>query len=166
MTDPDSWQRIRPVAMAAVTREDELFVMRETHPETGELFYRLPGGGIRFGERAGAAVRREIDEEFDLTFEVDRRIGTLDRPFTFLGEPHHEHWWIYHGTFLEERPYERDVVSGYEGQLDIDLEATWMPVETLLDPTVTFYVDEVIDLIPGVDGASRSDRSDVPDSQP
>lgn len=147
MSDEHSWRRIRPVAMGAIRRDDELFVTREEDPVTGDPFYRLPGGGIHFGELAADAAVRELEEEFDLTLCDPVHVGTLEDVFTFDGETRHEHWWIFQGTFEESWPYEREAVEGYEPALDVPLLAEWVSIERLQSSETTFYDERILGML-------------------
>ena len=97
-----SWREIRPVALGAVRRGDELLVGEETDPETDETFYRLLGGGVEFGEHSREAVIREFAEEIGVEFRVERHVGTFEDVFDVDGETGHEIWRVYAGEIVEE----------------------------------------------------------------
>ena len=134
-----SWRKIRPVALAAVRRENgEILVSKDHEPGENEPFYRLIGGGIEFGEHSREAVVREFHEELGVELMNVSRVGTYEKVFTFDGEQGHEIWRVYEGDIAEDWPYERDRFEGSEPELDETYEATWMDPGRLRDD-VTFY---------------------------
>jgi ADP-ribose pyrophosphatase YjhB (NUDIX family) len=141
-----SWREIRPVALGAVRRGDDLLVFEDRDPTTGEQFYRLLGGGVEFGEHSRDAVVREFDEELGVDFAVDRHVGTFERVFEFDGEAGHEIWRVYEGEIVEEWPYEEDEFEFREPELDETFTARWLDVETLRED-VTFYSPAVLDAL-------------------
>ncbi|EMA43439.1 NUDIX hydrolase [Halococcus saccharolyticus] len=140
-----SWQAIRPVALAAVRRENgEILVSKDYEPGDDEPFYRLIGGGVEFGEHSRESVVREFGEELDVELTNVGLVGTYENVFTFDGEQGHEIWRVYEGDIAEEWPYERDSFEGREPELDETYEATWMAPERLRND-VTFYDPAVLD---------------------
>lgn len=82
--------RIRAIAVCAIWRGDAVLAQGGSDPATGEVFYRLPGGGIDFGEYAVQAAVREIREELEAEVIDARLLGVLENIFTFDGQPAHE----------------------------------------------------------------------------
>lgn len=66
------------VRTRAVVFDDggRLLVQHHTGPSRG--FYRLPGGGVRFREKAGDCVVREVKEESGLDVAVTRLLWVRD----------------------------------------------------------------------------------------
>jgi 8-oxo-dGTP pyrophosphatase MutT (NUDIX family) len=134
-----SWRAIRPVALAAVRRENgEILVSKDYEPGEAEPFYRFIGGGVEFGEHSREAVVREFREELGVELTNVSLRGTHENVFTFDGEQGHEIWRVYEGDIAEDWPYERDRFEGHEPELDETFEATWMVPDRLRDD-VTFY---------------------------
>ena len=136
---------IRVVALGAALRGDELLVQEDELPSTDEMFYRLLGGGVEFGEHSRDAVVREFDEELGVEFADPTLVDTLERVFTYDGETGHEVWRVYQGAVVEDWPYDRESFTFVEPEFDTEHVARWMPVERLRDPETTFYVPEVLD---------------------
>jgi 8-oxo-dGTP pyrophosphatase MutT (NUDIX family) len=143
-----SWREIRPVALGAVRRDDELLVAEFDDPDTGEVFYRLLGGGVEFGEHSRNTVVREFEEELGIQFHVDRCIGTFEDIFEFDGAPAHEIWRVYSGDIAESWPYEQSSFDFREPDLDVTLTAHWLSIEALRQD-VTFYDPVVLDALEG-----------------
>ena len=49
-------------------------------------FFRLPGGGIEFGETAEQTLQREFAEEFGVEIKVGRRLGVAENIFVTEGK--------------------------------------------------------------------------------
>lgn len=136
---------IRVVALGAVHRGDELLVFEEAAPDTGEIYYRLLGGGVEFGEHSRDAVAREFEEELNVEFADPTLVGTFEQVFTYDGATNHEVWRVYEGHIVEDWPYERESFTYTEPELGTEHLARWMPVERLRAPGTTFYVPELLD---------------------
>jgi ADP-ribose pyrophosphatase YjhB (NUDIX family) len=138
---------LRFVALGAVFRDDELLVYESTDPETGEPFYRLLGGGVEFGEHSREALVREFDEELGVELADPELVGTFEQVFDFDGETGHEVWRVYEGRIVEDWPYERDAFTFIEPELDLEIQARWVPVERLRADDTIFYTQPVLDAL-------------------
>ena len=81
---------IRPLALALIRRGDEFLVERGRDTVKGEVFYRLLGGTIEFGERGADTVRRELHEELGVEAAVGRHLATIENIFAWEGSRWHE----------------------------------------------------------------------------
>lgn len=138
---------IRLVALGAVRRGDDLLVEEGADPETDEPFYRLPGGGVEFGEHSRDAVRREFAEELDVGFRVSGSVGTFEQVFRYGGERNHEVWRVYEGRIVEDWPYEEESFRFTEPDLGSEHQAQWLPIEELRGDRTTFHVPAVLDAL-------------------
>jgi len=86
---------MRAVALALIRRDEEILVERGYDTAKTEMFYRLLGGTIEFGELGADAVRRELREELGIEIEVGPRIATIENIFTWEGKPWHEIALVY-----------------------------------------------------------------------
>src|SRR6478752_3952142 len=78
---------MRAVALALIRRDEEILVERGYDTAKTEMFYRLLGGTIEFGELGADAVRRELREELGVEIEVGPRIATIENIFTWEASP-------------------------------------------------------------------------------
>jgi ADP-ribose pyrophosphatase YjhB (NUDIX family) len=138
---------IRVVALGAVRRDDELLVQEHESPETGDPFYRLLGGGVKFGEHSRDAVVREFDEELGVELAEPTLAGTFERVFSYDGETGHEVWRVYEANIREAWPYNRESFTFIEPEFGTEHLARWMPIKRLRDEDTTFYVPEVLDAL-------------------
>jgi ADP-ribose pyrophosphatase YjhB (NUDIX family) len=114
---------IRPIAICILHHDDEILVM-EARDESRDLtFYRPLGGGIEFGERSVAAVRRELREEIGAELEAVSLLTILENVFEFEGEAGHEIVFVYAATFADPSLYERRAFVVTEGSTT--LPAVW-----------------------------------------
>lgn len=137
--------RIRAVALAVVWRGKELLLGKAFDHVKGESFTRAPGGGIEFGEPAADAIRREMHEEFGLTFVEPRLLGVLENIFVHEGEPGHEVVFLFQGRFAEGWAYEAAVIHGQEGEEAF--EAEWIRPADILTRGWKLYPDGFPELL-------------------
>ena len=125
--------RIRPIALAAVRRGDDLLVYEGKDRVSGGRIFRPLGGGVEFGETAVAAVHRELCEELGAELTNTELLGVLENVFTWEGRPHHEIAFIFGADLLDRSLYERDKLGKI---LDADEEVSWQPLSlfTQLSP--------------------------------
>src|SRR5512140_1651840 len=95
--------RIRPLAICLFRNAGRILVFEGFDPVKQQTFYRPLGGGIEFGERAEAAVRREILEEIRAGTASLEYLFTLENIFTFNGEPGHEIVLVFDGRLADEK---------------------------------------------------------------
>lgn len=96
------WGKIRPVAIAVIKRSDEVLAVACYDSVKNEKFYRLPGGGIEFGETAAEALKREIAEEIGIDINVGQKLGVYENIFTFGNQKGHEIMILYEAQLPEE----------------------------------------------------------------
>ena len=70
-----SWAGIRPLALAVFRDGPRILVEDNAAWDRRDWFYRPPGGGVEFGERAIDAVRREMREEFGAEIRRGAAVG-------------------------------------------------------------------------------------------
>jgi ADP-ribose pyrophosphatase YjhB (NUDIX family) len=150
-----AWDRIRPIALALIRRDDEILVGRH---ETGEdVFYRPLGGGIEVGEYAQDAVAREIREELGLEIEPIRRRAVLENVFTYRGEQAHEIVFVVESAFVDDAAYRRESFVAEEGSAGDSDErraetqavqpATWVAVDHFTGDAAPLYPAGLLDVL-------------------
>lgn len=123
-----SWERIRPVALGIPFRDDGEILVARHYDEVAETeFYRPLGGGLEFGERSEAAVRREFQEELGTDVDVVDRIATIENVFEFRGTDGHEVVFLYEVTFEHDTYYEQDAFEAVEGDGEV-FPVRWKPL--------------------------------------
>lgn len=105
---------IRPLSVAVVRRGNQVLAMKAFDYKKGCVFYRLPGGGIEFGEKAEEAVCREWKEELGAELKIIRRLGVEESIFVYEGQKGHEIVFFFEAE-LEESDYRRPFVMLEKG---------------------------------------------------
>lgn len=139
MTD----RHVRVSARGVVRRGEELLVAREREP-SGDSFYYLLGGGVRFGERSEDALHREFDEELGVALENVSYLETYEDVFTTGGKTEHEVWRVYDADIADEWPYEEDEFEGYEPDYDEVIECVWKRPSAFTDGGETLYPEQFV----------------------
>lgn len=139
-----AWNRVRPIALALIRRDDELLVGR--HEAEGSVFYRPLGGGIEVGEYAEEAVAREIQEELGWTLDPIGRRGVFENIFTYRGEQGHEIVFVVEAAFADEAAYRQETFVAEDDQSPSIL-ATWIPVSQLVGEEATLYPTGLVDFL-------------------
>lgn len=94
-------------AMAAIVRpRDRALLVSEHVSPDGEVFHRLLGGHVEFGERAEDAVHREFLEEIGQLLADVRPLGVVQNIFRWGGELAHEVVFVYAASFADPAAYE------------------------------------------------------------
>jgi ADP-ribose pyrophosphatase YjhB (NUDIX family) len=137
---------IRPKAVCVPRRGREILVSAAADSVKGETFYCPLGGGIEFGERADAAVRREIREELGAELAETRLLGVVENLFTYEGRPGHEIVFVFLGRLADASLYERDELRWTESD-GTQWNARWHPLDFFGPGGPPLYPDGLIDLL-------------------
>jgi ADP-ribose pyrophosphatase YjhB (NUDIX family) len=94
-------------------------------------FWTLPGGRVEFGESAGDALARELEEELGVSVEVGRLVWVVENFFAYRGEQYHE-IAFYFQVSLPEDSHLTAHDEPFAGDEDgIPLIFEWQPIESL-----------------------------------
>ncbi|MGH3051761.1 MAG: NUDIX hydrolase [Gaiellaceae bacterium] len=112
--------RIRPLALALIRKDDEILVEEGRDEVKNETFFRLLGGVIGFGEKGADAVHRELREELGVESEVKPlvAVATLENVFTYEGGLCHEIVLIYECSLRDDSLYSLDKWESHEQTRD------------------------------------------------
>ena len=127
-----SWAWIRPLALAVFRDGSRILVEDNAAWDRRDWFYRPPGGGVEFGERAADALRREMREEFNAEVTDVRLLGTLESIFDYHGKQGHEVVFVFDVRFADVSNYAVERIVGTEGG-GIRIEAVWIDISEPLD---------------------------------
>jgi ADP-ribose pyrophosphatase YjhB (NUDIX family) len=122
--------RIRPIALAAVRRGDDLLVYEGVDRVNGQRIFRPLGGGVEFGERAVEAVHRELREELGAELTNVSLLGVLENVFQWEDRRHHEIAFIFAADLVDPSFYGRDELGKV---LDANDEVSWQPISRFAD---------------------------------
>jgi 8-oxo-dGTP pyrophosphatase MutT (NUDIX family) len=135
--------RIRVLALALIRRDDSLLVERGHDRVKDEVFHRLPGGGIDFGETGAQALQRELSEELGVAATVLGYERTVENIFTYEGKPGHEICRLYECRLLDDHAYRREEWTIHEEAGDKTLvhEFVWLPLGHVRNGHAVLYPD-------------------------
>jgi 8-oxo-dGTP pyrophosphatase MutT (NUDIX family) len=140
--------RIRPIAICVVQRRDgAILVAPGFDTVKKQRFYRPLGGEIEFGERAEAALRREILEELGSDITDVRLLAIEENLFVYQGQQGHELVWVFAAQLGDGSLYERPVVQCSEGEIIFDAE--WVPLSVFKSGEAPLYPDGLLELLTG-----------------
>lgn len=132
---------IRPVALCLFEHEGRLLLQEFLNRSTGQFFYRPFGGGLEFGERAEAAVRREILEELGAEISAPELLQIIEDLHDLGDGPRHNLVFLFRARLLDERltslPEFRMVDSCAEHR------AIWQPIEWLQNGRIALHPPEL-----------------------
>lgn len=99
-------------------------------------YFRLLGGGIEFGERAEAALHRELMEELGVEVTAVHLLGVLENIFTNHGEVGHEIVFVFDARLVDTGLYERDELWP---SLDEGNPVSWQPISRFTTGEASLY---------------------------
>lgn len=137
------------MALALIRRGQEILV-EEGHDEIkGEMFFRLLGGRIEFGERGADAVRRELREELGVETDIEHYLTTVENVFTYEGEAGHEIALIYECSLRDRRLYSLDEWEAIEptAGASISHKIAWRHVNSFVSGGEILYPDGMAALL-------------------
>ena len=127
---------IRPLAVAIIQNpKGEILGIKGYDKVKNEYFYRLPGGGMEFCERAEQTLQREFREEFGIKLKNVRRAEVCENIFTYNGKSGHEIVFIMKADFEDASLYQQKELKIIEKEAVAEY-AEWVKVgkETIIYP--------------------------------
>ncbi|WP_345802545.1 NUDIX domain-containing protein [Microbacterium sp. AZCO] len=156
MTPPPD--RIRNIAVGLVVRDGRMLV--EIYPATArhDVFARVPGGGIEFGETAREAIQREFVEELDIALAEARPLSITENIFESGGARGHE---VVH-AFSVASPALDALGDDVELRvLDNHTTVRWVSLDDLRRSDPPLYPVGMVELAAALDEASRPSSGEV-----
>ena len=109
--------KIRTLAIAVIRKNGKVLAMRGFDDIKKQTFYRLPGGGIEFGETSEDALHREMKEEIGTDINIHDQIGVFENIFEFNGKKGHEIVIAYNAS-LPENLENHDKIAMIESEFE------------------------------------------------
>ena len=100
---PFTEKYIRPLAVAVIRYQGKILAVRGVDHVKNEVFFRLPGGGIEFGETAEAALKREFAEEFGVEVKIGRRLDVTGKRFQLRRAGRPRNRFCFRGFFARRK---------------------------------------------------------------
>lgn len=139
---------IRVLALGLPRRGDgaeaEILVSPVRDDDGGVTGWRPIGGGIEFGERAEAALRREFWEEYRLVVGVGARICVLENLFEHGGAPGHEVALVHEARLETPGAYD---APRFEPCEPGPAEAIWVRLDAFRSHAETLFPSGLLDAV-------------------
>jgi len=136
---------IRPLALCIIRNGDRILVMDGYDSKKDEVFYRILGGGVEFGETSEDALRREFQEELGTDLENVKFLKVRENIFTFDGKKGHEIVFIFEGDLVNKDLYSQDnlpILDSKGGH-----KASWQEISDFKESKSILYPDNIIEFI-------------------
>lgn len=124
-------------AMCLFINDNRVLAVKGYDEVKDEIFYRVIGGSIEFGETSEVGVRREVEEELGCKIENLSLIKTVENIFTFNGKTGHEVVFLYKGELSNKSLYAQEKIHIIEPYGEFDAE--WVSIKDILEGRAILY---------------------------
>ena len=107
-------KKIRVLALGLIRDGDRLFISQGYDSIKQEIFYRVLGGGVDFGEYSLDALQREFKEEIEAELTNIKYLGCMENIFMFNGKERHELIQLYKCDFADSKFYQIQELTFWE----------------------------------------------------
>lgn len=132
---------IRPLALCIIRHEEKILVMDGYDPKKDQVFYRILGGGIEFGERGEEALKREFQEELSADLENIKFLTTVENIFTFDGKQGHEIVLLFQADLANKNLYSQNNISILDSK--DNHKASWQKISDFKENKLILYPDNI-----------------------
>lgn len=141
--------RIRPLALAVIQHENQLFVAENYDRFKQQTFYRPLGGRIEFGEYGHQTVGRELMEEIGQPLTDIAYLGLVENLFTYGGRSGHEIVLLYTARFADPALYAPTVSLRGEDHGRLLFVASWQPFTRFTEGDTPLYPTGLLEMLVG-----------------
>ncbi|RLQ94336.1 NUDIX hydrolase [Falsibacillus albus] len=145
---------IRPIVICLFRYDDKILVAEGIDPADNSYFYRPIGGGIEYGEKSSAALKREVKEEINASIDNLEFLGTIENIFTYNGEVGHEIVQVYDAIFIDDTFYEIPAFEGIEDSGDC-FKVMWKPWSDFISGGLRLVPEELLTFAPSIQSMQR-----------
>lgn len=131
---------IRVTTTGLAVRQDQVLVAEGVDAITDTHFYKLPGGGVEFGETSEEALKREFMEELNVEIVSCNYRSKIENIFEFEGEKKHEIILLYE-VKLSKECYEKEEMPLNEN--GVIGKALWIDKDEFLSGDKILYPPEI-----------------------
>jgi ADP-ribose pyrophosphatase YjhB (NUDIX family) len=136
----------RPCAFVFLRADDRVLVSEMRHPVDG-VWYRPPGGGIEFRERAEDAARRELHEELGITADHLALLGVREEIFALSDGPYHEIVFVYESWLPHDALAALDGKAIVEDDGDVEIARVVSLADLRARRFTPLYPERVLELL-------------------
>lgn len=127
-----------------IRRGDDILVYRGQSREEPKPYFRPLGGGIEFGEKAEAALHRELREELGVEVAAPHLLGVLENIFRNDDVVGHEIVFVFEVRLVDRTLYDRNELWP---SLDEGNPVSWQPLSKFLQGHASLYPEGLLDLL-------------------
>ena len=138
-------EKIRPLTLCIIKNKDRVLVSDGYDSKKGEVFYRLLGGGIEFGETGEEALNREFNEELDTELENVKYLTTLENIFTYNGKRGHEIVMIFTADLAKKDLYQKASLDILDSKYRH--KGSWQKIEDFKKNKLILYPNGILNFI-------------------
>lgn len=136
--------KIRPNALAVIKKNNHLLAEKVEDKTKGEIFYRLMGGGIEFGELSLESLKREFKEELNATIINEKFLCTIENIFEYNSKKGHEIIFLFDADLLEESLYGEKRIKILDKE---DCYAEWVSISEIKNGNIRVYPKEAVNYL-------------------
>lgn len=137
--------QIRVLALGLIRDGDRLFISEGYDPVKQQVFYRVMGGGVDFGETSYEALKREFQEEIQAELTNIQYLGCLENLFTFNGQQGHELLQLYQCDFVDQKFYQLEEMFFAEGERK--KKALWVDINRFKSGELRIVPENFLDYV-------------------
>lgn len=115
--------------------EGKIMILKE--PYAGEILFKLPGGGIEFGEGLIDGLRRELKEELNLDLQSYQHFYTQEEFLASKFKANEQLFTIYYKIKVSDIKALKILDENIE-------EILWIPVSELAETHVNLPIDQFV----------------------
>ena len=135
---------IRVNTLGIIKQADKLLVLKGIDPASQQVFYRLIGGGVEFGEHSTEALNREIMEEIGTTVENLVFVKVMENVFSYDGKTGHEISFIYEIELGDKDLYTKTEIPNLDKPGSF---FAWISISEEVQNKIVLYPAGVIDFL-------------------
>ena len=139
-------KHIQNVALGLIIKDSSILTYSVKDKISKDIFYRLIGGHIDFGEDSRVALSREFREEIDQEIKVVKQLDVFENIYFYNGNDCHEFVSLFLVEFLNKDIYELDSIIGKEGP-SRTYKARWLSISSFKDSYRKLYPSEILNHI-------------------
>ena len=139
-------KHIQNVALGLIIKDSSILTYSVKDKISKDIFYRLIGGHIDFGEDSKVALSREFREEIDQEIKVVKQLDVFENIYFYNGNDCHEFVSLFLVEFLNKDIYELDSIIGKEGP-SRTYKARWLSISSFKDSYRKLYPSEILNHI-------------------
>jgi NADH pyrophosphatase NudC (nudix superfamily) len=138
-------EKIRPLTLCIIKNKDKLLVGDGYDSKKDQVFYRLLGGGIEFGETGEEALNREFMEELETKLENVKYLATLENVFTYNGKRGHEIVLIFSADLAKKELYQKSSIDILDCQKRH--KGSWQKISDFKNQKLILYPNGILNYI-------------------